>query len=370
MELVKNNVFFSAFIVCIFATCLASISILNHVVTGDAPSYLEAMHVMQGGDTPVNFVPNRILTSSLGIESVSVFTKIFGSVEVGWLVLDIMFFVVLGIVFYKLVFNIFESERTALLSSLFLITNYAMIVFGLDYGMDIGGWTFYVVSLYFTLKYVRTGANRALLFSALAIGVGVLFKEYALLGAIPVVAILVYENWQNPLAVIKKGIVPAVIALTPLFIVYLIVYLKFNYTYADWLSYGNASYVYSSKIMEYIKSFGSLYNFLSLVVIAGVYCFVRYRNNLLPGNKMQIFVVSVVVSAMPVFIWPAITQRILFITVPAAILVASFAFKKYEKYWVGFLLLLIVYALVNFTMDSCILPNVNIGPVLDAIMGK
>src|ERR1019366_1584669 len=178
----KSKASFLFLIVCITATCLASLFLLHHAITGDAPSYLEAMQVMHGGTIPAGFVPNRILTSSLGIESVDAFTKLFGSVKVGWLALYVVFFFILSIVFYKLVLDIFKSEKTALLASLFLMTNYAMISFGIDYGMDIGGWMFYVVSLYFTLKYTQTGDTRALLYSALAVGVGGLFKEYALLG--------------------------------------------------------------------------------------------------------------------------------------------------------------------------------------------
>lgn len=366
----RSKVFLGFFVACVLATSATSILLINHAITGDAPSYLEAMEVMQGGDIPPDFVPNRILTSSLAIESISLFTKIFGSVKVGWATLDIVFFFILSIVFYKLIFDVFDSHKTALLAGLFLITNYAMVVFALDYGVDVGGWAFYVMSLYLTLKYVKMGDRNILLYSALCIGIGGLFKEYALLATIPIAVVLLYENWLHPITIIKKGIVPALISLAPLTIVYLIVFLKFDYTYIDWISYGSESYVYTSKITEYIKSFGSLFNLLAPIVAIGAYCFVRYGKEVLPDIRMRVFVISVALSSLPVFVWPAITQRVLFITVPAVLLVASFAFKRYEKYWIAFWVVLIVYTTINFTMDSFILPNVNIGPTLDAMMGN
>lgn len=366
----KSKVFFGIFIISSAFVCFLSFVFVNHIITGDAPSYLESMTVMGGGGTPAGFVPNRILTSSLAIGSVGLFSGVFGSVEVGWAVLNIFLFFVAGIVFYKLISDIFADESVALVAALFFITNYAMVVFALDYGVDIGGWVFYLLSLYFTLKYVRTGEKRALLFSALCIGVGGLFKEYALLATIPIAVVLGYENWRNPLVALKEGVFPALIALAPLGIVHVWVYLKFNYTYMDWLSYGSESYTYSSELVEYIKSFGSLYNVLAPLVIVGVYCFFRYQEELLVDKKTQIFIVSVVLSVLPVFIWPAITQRILFITMPAAILVASFAIKKYKKYSIVFLVLLAMYATISFTMDSIILPYVNIGPILSSIFGN
>ena len=270
-------------------------------------------------------------------------------------------------VFYLLVREIFESELTAFLAALFILTNYGTVSFALDYGMDIGGWAFYALSLLLTLKYSKSGKRSMLLYSAVAIGIGGLFKEYALLGVVPIAVMLAYENWPSVLATIKMGLVPAGIVLLPISIVYAIVFVKFNYTYVDWITYGNASYAYVSKTTEYIKSFGSLYNFLSFVVLAGVYCFVRYRNELVSSPKIQFFVASVALSALPVFIWPAITQRILFVTVPAAILVASFAIKKYEKYWIVFAVLIAICLATSLAMDSYILPNVDIGPLLGAL---
>lgn len=366
----KSKVFFGFFVTSILVTSAASLFLINHAITGDAPSYLEAMNVMQGGALPENFVPNRILTSSLAIESVSLFTKIFGSVKLGWLVLNTVFFLVTSIFFYKLVLGIFKSEKAALLAGLFLATNYAMVVFALDYGVDIGGWMFYILSLYFTFRYSQSGERRLLLLAALMIGIGGLFKEYSLLAVIPIAIMLAYENWPSPTITIRKGIIPALIVLAPLSVVYLVVYLKFNYTYTDWLSYGRESYTYVSKTTEYIKSFGSLFNFLALAVIAGTYALVRYGKDLVPDNKTRVFIISVIISSLPVFIWPAITQRILFITVPAAILVASFAFKRYERYWIIFWILLIVYIVTSFTMDSFILPNINISPFLNIITGN
>lgn len=365
---INESKFFWILVVIISIVCFSSIFTFKPIIDGDGLSYVEAIKVLQGESVPVNFVPNRILTTFLDLGSVLLFSKIFGSIESGWLILNILFYFIANIIFYKLILLIFKSEKTAFLASLFLTTNYAMISFGLDYWMDIGGWMFYLLSLYFSLKYIQTSDRKSLLCSALAAGLGGLFKEYAFLGIIPIAVILIYENWPHLIVIIKKSFVPALFALVPILIVYIFVYEKFDYTYATWFSfntgYASQYYAYSSKIfstiIEYIKSFGSLYNFLAFLVIGGGYYFIRHRKKLVPEKRTKIFTLSVVASFFPVFAWPAITQRILFITVPAMIVIASFLFKKFEKYWWVFLPVLVLYIIANFTMDAFILPNFNL----------
>ena len=354
--------FFWIFIVIISIVCFSSISTFKPVIDGDGLSYVEAIKVLQGGNIPAQFVPNRILTTFFGLDSVILFSKIFGSIEAGWLILNISFYFILNIIFYKLILLIFKSEKTAFLASLFLATNYATISFGLDYWMDIGGWLFYILALYFSLNYFQTGERKSLLYSALSVGTGGLFKEYAFLGVIPIAVILIYENWPHLMAIIKKSFVPALFTLIPILIVYIFVYQKFDYTYAAWFSFNAGYYTYSSssKIIEYFKSFGSLYNFLAFLVIGGGYYFIRQQKKLVSEKRTVFFILSVVASALPSFVWPAITQRIIFITVPAMIVIASFLFKKYEKYWWVFLPILILYIIANFTMDAYILPNFNL----------
>jgi len=355
----KSKIFFWFFISLVSFTCLFSIYSFKPIIDGDGITYVQAINVLRGDVVPLSFVPNRILTTFFGLESIILFSKIFGSIEAGWLILNIILFFILNITFYKLVLCIFKSDWTAFLASSFLVLNYGMIFFGLDYWMDIGGWTFYIISLCFILKYIETGERKSLLYSSLFIGVGVLFKEYAFLALIPMVVILAYENWFNLIKMFKKSLALVFISLIPIATVYFYVFEKFRYTYVDWLSMNNNYYIYNSRIIEYIKSFGSLYNVLVVLVLGGLYYFFHNRDTIVPEKKTQVFIVSIVVSVFPVFMWPAITQRILFITVPAMLLVASFLFKKQENYWWLFLFVLVIYAVFNFNM-SYLLFNFNL----------
>ena len=357
----KNKIFKLVLLACLVGLVLASVFVLKPSIdpNGDGPSYLKAMEVLKSG-APPDFVPNRILTTALGLWVITFISSIVGSVVSGWFVWNLSLYFLLAVAFYNLVARLFEDEKVALLSTLFLASNYAMANFGLGFFMDIGGWAFYIFSIYFLFLYSETKSRKMLLLSALMVGVGGLFKEYAFLGAIPIFCYLVYEHFPSPKKIIRSGLLPAAIVLVPTFVLHFYVYQKFGYTYLDWLSSNQDYYVYASRISEYIKSLGSLVNLLALPFIFGLYHFIKNGVEIMPEKKNKVFVLSLFVSILPIFFWPAITQRILFIIVPFLITLSAFAFKRYQKHWYVFLILLIPYILLSFTMNSFILPLINL----------
>jgi hypothetical protein len=328
--------------------------------SGDSPSYIEAMKFLEGSLEPVNFNPYRILTTFLGLNAVLFISKIINGLEPSWLVMNTILYFLSAYVFYKIIYLLWKNENIALVSTLFLIGNYAIINFGLHYYMDIGGWFFYILSLFLLLKYADSYNKKDLYLSALAIGFGGLFKEYAYLAAVAIFCFVVWENWRTPLGILKKGIPAALIALIPTVILYYVIYSKFGYSYLDWLGANQEHYVYSSRITEYIKSLGSLYNLLAIFVLGGAYYWIRQGAQILSDRRRWAFIISAIISALPIFLWPAITQRILFITVPAAILIASFFFKKFERSWIAFIFIAVVYVVISFLMDPILLNVVNL----------
>lgn len=342
--------------------CIVSFLVLKPYIDpqGDSPSYIQAMEVIQGSPVSADFVPNRILTSSLGLSISIALGSVTGGLDSGWMVMNIALYFLFAVTFYKILLLLFRNEDVAILATLFLASNYVAVTFGLNYYMDIGGWVFYILSLYFLLLYSRNGKLRDLLLSALAIGIGGLFKEYAFLACVAIFVYLVATQWRSPKSLIKNGLVSACVALAPFGVITFVVLHTFNYTYATWFAFNHHYYVYASRLIEYVKALGSIYNFLAFLVLGGAYLVWKKREELMPDPNDRIFVAAVACSVSPILFWPAITQRILFITVPAAIIVVCFLFKRYDKRRYLFLLVLVVYVVVSFIMNSVILPGVNL----------
>jgi len=325
---------------------------------GDSPTYVESISVMNGHEPAADFIPNRILTTFGALEAIRALTFVTGSLDISWSILNFILYISSVGVFYKLMAGLFRSERAALLGGLFLAANYGFFNFGLNLLMDIGGWAFYIFSLYYLFSYSRSKKSKHLMLSAAMVGLGGLFKEYAFLGAVAIAVYVICESYHSWNDLAKKAVKTASLALIPTAMVFVYVYFRFGYTYADWFGTNHEHYVYNSRILEYIKASGSLFNFLAFPVIGGAWLWLRRK--IVLDDRAQVFVIAAIVSFLPIFFWPAITQRILTAAVPAGIIIAGFAFKRTESRWVVWLPVLAVYIIASFFMDSYILNAVNL----------
>jgi hypothetical protein len=231
--------------------------------------------------------------------------------------------------------------------------------------MDIGGWFFYVASALGVLCYAQSNKedrHKYLWLAALAVGIGGLFKEYAFLGAFLIGFYVAYESWPSIGRFIKRIWLPALIVAVPTAILHIYTYAKYHYTYMDWLGANQAHYIYHSRIIEYIKTFGSLLNFLGLLAVIGLYYFFKDKNETGAAKRKntKAFTICFFLSAALILFWPAITQRITFVSVPISIILASYLFRKFERRWYLFLPILAIYIWAAFYMDSFILNFVNL----------
>lgn len=360
------------FIFLILLAILSGISIFSrvHVVNGDAINYIDAMHVLMGAPLDsslvgqINIAKYALLTTSFGLEIIVFLSFIFGKITTAWLVWDTIAYFLVNIIFYKLLLKIFHSSKTAFIGSLFFAANYSLLIFGLTYFMDIGGWLFYCLSIYFLYSYVESSAKRDLYLAALSISVGALFKENAPFAYIPLFFVLLYENLPSFLNFLKKITLPSLIAFIPMLLNHLNIFIALDYSYWQFLSMNHAIYLYKSRIIEYIKSFGSLLNLFALVALAGSYVILksgkdRFREEFGMNNKKLVFIASVLASSIPAILWPGITQRVLFMVVPGLVIISCFFIKRYEKYWYLFLGLIAIYATCSLLMNT-ILEVVNL----------
>lgn len=344
-------------LICITMTTVIagiSLSIIKPSVVpeSDSISYLKTMSALDGIDSADQYA-YRIITTAGGLWTVLVLSKIFNSYENAWLFMNIIFYIISALLMYEIVRRVHDNPHVALLSSLFLTANYAMINFGLGYFMDIGGWTFFLASALGVLMYSKSGMKKHLLWSAVAVGVGGLFKEYAFLGAFLIGFYLLYENIAKKKSFLEKVWLPSLIVSIPTLVLHSIVYIKYNFTYFDWLAFNQGYYIYASRIIEYTKSLGSLLNVLAILSAIGIYYIWRKKQD-------WPFVICFFSSVLPFLFWPAITQRIDFIIVPAVILFASYFFKQYENKIYIFAPIFVIYFLLNLYMDSFVLNFINL----------
>lgn len=274
--------------------------------------------------------------------------------------MNIVFYVIANLFFYKLLEEFFESRKVAFGSAILLAANYAMITFGPTYLMDMGGWMFYFITIFLVFRFLKTEKIKYLLWGSLAISVGGLFKEYGYLGFITILIALIITYKSNVKKLIKYSLLFGGFAILPTVLVHISMYINYNYSYLDWFSFTKSLFAGSpTKLLSYIKVFGSLFTFGWFLFLGGIYSLIKKSGT--KFNSQQItFLIALFLSITPIFLWPGITQRIFFVSVPLLILISSVFLKKYESRIYYFAPLFIIYILANFTMDKYILPLINI----------
>ncbi len=355
---IGRDKFKSWLLILLIFLSIFSILILNPQIKGDSVSYVQTIDVLRSGVTPEGFIPNRIITTYFGLQMIRFVDVIFNNIKISWILVSSLLYIIMGMFFYSFLKRLFFDSRVSFIGTLLLVTNYATVTSGLSYLMDIGGWTFYIISLYCSLLYLQTKKINWLWLSATMLGLGGLFKESALLGYVVILGLIIFINWKEWSKIIRYTFFTGLITFGPFIIINIYSFFTYNYTYFSWLS-AQSVYVYPSRIVEYVKSFGSLYNFGWFLFIPGLYLLLKEYKKIFK-DEIILFIYLTALSVLPVFIWTAITQRILFISVPALVIITSLFLKKINKWWYFLIPILVLYILSSFFMDSYILNIVNL----------
>lgn len=323
----------------------------------DSHSIWEAKEVLWGEKFVVGFVPNRILTSPLGLFILGLSGKISSNILVSWVVLNGLFFAAASYFLYRFCYEVFGKKKFAILSLILFSTNYAVITFGLGFLMDAGGWAGFFGAIYFAQKYYRTSSLVHLGVASAFVAIGGLIKEYAFFASIFIACTLVYKYLIHGEREWKKFFTHAMfsglIATLPVVVVYAIVYWHFGYTYLDWFAFNEVKYPRSG-LFEYVKVFGSLYTFGWLLLLISL---VRIKRE---DFKALLPLVFVFISTLPLLLWPVTTQRIQFLVLAAPIALSGLVAREMRRYWPVITILVVLYVLCSYNMDSYVLPHVNI----------
>jgi hypothetical protein len=340
-----------------------SIYALHPHIAGDSFLYVDSIKVLETGTQPVGFIPMMIVSTYLGLKLIMFLNFFTGHIEISWLLLDSVLYFAMGMFFYSLLKRILKDARVAFLGTLFLVTNYAAVSFGLGFLMDMGGWVFYVASLYFSYLYLNSEGGKEdkwLYISSALVGIGGLYKEYAFVAYVVVFGLIIFKNWRNWPKIFKKVFITLGLALGPFLLLNVYGFISFHYTYLNWLLYNHKAYAYQNKIVEFIKSFGSIYNFGWFLFVGGFVILLQRTKKIFQTkdiDKNILFIWLTVLSCLSVLLWPVVT-RVLFITMPATVLISCLFIKRINKYLV--LSIFVAYVISSYLMDAYILNFVNL----------
>lgn len=187
----------------------------------------------------------------------------------------------------------------------------------------------------------------------MAAGIGTLFKEYAFFAFLPLGLYLLYKQWRTPGRFILS-LLPLALSLVPLLLVHVGVYFGTGYSYLDWYGMNSRTFAFTDWGWNAMRSFLVVLSFMLLVAVLGGFAFWQeMRKHADP--KRIFFVLSLILPAAAVFLWPIITERLVFLIVPLAALLTAYAVKANERHWPWFAFVWLLYVIVALKTDGLIL---------------
>lgn len=318
-------------------------------LAGDAPGYLEAMRVLNGMTPPDAFTPNRFLTTFGSVSVVAALAALTGNYLASWFFVNSLYFFGLAFVSYFLFRRLTGSDAGSILGALFVAGNYDVLTFGLNYLMDGSGWFWFMLSLLFSSFYMEQGSRRYLWGAALAAGIGTLFKEYAFFAFLPLGIVVLYRNWFDMRGLVQDAL-PCVISLAPLVLVHGGVYLIYGYSYLDWYGMNTTVFGFTGWAWNAGRSFLVVLSFMLPVSLLGIVALSSVKD-----GRTKVFIASLILPALAVFLWPIITERLVFLAVPLFALLGAFAVARYECHWPWFAFVWLLYVMVSLKTDGLIL---------------
>src|SRR3989344_5409282 len=127
---------------------------------GDTYGYVETLQVLNGGTPSEDFVPLRILSTYLSMHTISFLTIFTGDMWSAWAFMNMLFFAIGNTLFYLFAKDVFRDSSVALFTTFLVALNYAIIIFGLTYVVDMPSWAFYMASLWAIFRYLNNASKK------------------------------------------------------------------------------------------------------------------------------------------------------------------------------------------------------------------
>ena len=231
--------------------------------------------------------------------------------ETSILFTNISFFVGLSIAFFFFLKFLQFGEATSFVGTLWLISGYPLLKYGLALGTDMSGWFFAVLAGVLGLAGLKTGKFWPLVLSSIAGFIGFLGKETGILG-LGFVGLSVLFSWdRNKAGLFFKRLVAISLPFVLLEGIYMI-YLFSNGipTFFDWYRVDGED----TKIFQTIPYFTGIevaaFHILFLFASAGIFFAIREKE-FLTKQWLAKFLPLLIVS-LPVILWPIYTTRIIY----------------------------------------------------------
>ncbi len=318
-------------------------SIFGFHATSDTDSFVLAIDFFKGSGDII--YPNRYLNPFYPVVASTLLP--FLSAAQSIVVINIFFY--FGIVFltYGLVRRVFKNNVTGFIAALMIMTAYPMLRYGLLQVQDIGGYFWFLATIYTSWRWYEDKDWRWLALGSISVAFGVLTKESGCMGALFTGLLILGTrgfSWK------KKVMLIVGFALLPL-ITIIINAVRGNdvgYSSAQWFI--DNWHVYAPGNYTIVKWLGvnlTTYNMLWIFIAYGSYILIKNRKTLDP--QIMKYLLFMIPSSASYFAWPMFIGRTVLISAWFFIPVAAFALSyiisrggKYRLLGIGLVIVCVI----------------------------
>ncbi len=244
-------------------------------------------------------------------------------------------FIVQATIFYfAFIFAVFFFAREFFddlfmptLIAIYVALSYPILKYGVELLTETGALFFYVLSLYYTLRYLKMPSMKLVITNAAIVTIGFLWKEYSIVSAVIFGLAILFQSTQSIRTRAMQIAVYAGIFLAVHIPMQIYVYLAHGYTYLSWYSVAvhGAINQHEFTLRNIIKSTAALLGVLWLAVPLG---FARYKE--LAGWQKRFLQVGLLPPFMG-YAWGYISSRLLFVMAPPFLLVAALGMHGWSR---------------------------------------
>ncbi|MEI6288232.1 MAG: glycosyltransferase family 39 protein [bacterium] len=225
--------------------------------------------------------------------------------------LNIIFYLGLCILSYKLIADVFKNKKIGFLTSVFIITAYPILRYGLTQVQDMGGFFWFLLTVYLVWRWYRDKKDWRLWVSGLAVGLGMLTKESGAMGAIFFAVILLFADLKlknKAIDFVKFSAIPFIILIINQAVGLTIHYNSGQWFIDNWNRYAADNYQFYKWFFINASTFNALWPFILL----GVFLMLKNRSKI--DKDIKLYFLAVFVPSLSYFGWPLFLSRTVFIS--------------------------------------------------------
>ncbi len=317
MNFLKNNKLPIALLILATINLLIFYALYGFHPNNDTTSFIDLIKFFRGYD--VSFFPARYLNPLYAVVSAKVL--FFMSPEQSLITINIVFYYGLVLLTYGLIRRVFKNIFIGFVSAITVMSGYAMVRYALTQVQDMGGYFWFVLTIYAGWRWWEDKNRSWLYLGGMAVAFGVLTKESGCMGALFVGILFLLDkvSWkERVLNFLRFSIFPFATIIVNGLRGADVDYNSALWFASSWKGYAAENYT----LLRWFGVHASTYNILWFFIAIGLYFLIKNWRNL--DSNIKIYLLAVIPSSMSYYVWSVFIARTVFISAWLFVPIASY----------------------------------------------